>query len=219
MTDKTLIVVGMGPGVSAAIARRFAADGYKLGLIARSADRLEGQAEELRRGGATVATATADAGRRGQLTEAIDRLGRELGQVDLLIYNAYAATSGAPSALDPADLAGDLAVNAAGALEAAQAVLPAMTARGQGQVLFTGGGLGVYPAAQAASLSVGKAALRTLAMTLNQETQGTGVHVGTLTIGGYVGSSDGLQPDAIAAAFQRIAAQPPADGAAETWLR
>jgi short-subunit dehydrogenase len=218
MSEKTLIIVGMGPGISNALARRFAADGNKLGLIARSGDRLAAQTEELRADGATVASATADAGRRGELTAAIERLGEELGPVDVLIYNAYAATSGTPGGLAPDAFAGDLAVNAVGALEAAQALLPAMQARGTGQVLFTGGGLGVYPAAQAASLSVGKAALRTLAMTLNQETQGTGVYVGTLTIGGYVGSSAALQPDAIAEVFHRVATAPPTDGHGETWV-
>jgi hypothetical protein len=55
-------------------------------------------------------------------------------------------------------------------------------------------------------------------MTLNQETQGTGVYVGTLTIGGYVGSSAALQPDAIAEVFHRVATAPPTDGQAETWV-
>jgi hypothetical protein len=51
-----------------------------------------------------------------------------------------------------------------------------------------------------------------------RETQGTGVYVGTLTIGGYVGSSHALQPDAIPEVFHRVATAPPADGTAETWL-
>ncbi len=218
MTDKTLILVGMGPGLSAALARRFAADGYKLGVIARSQERLASQAEALRAGGATVATAAADAGQRGALGQAMATLTPELGAANVLVYNAYAAQMGPPSSLAPAALSADLAVNAAGALEAAQAVLPAMLRRGSGSILFTGGGLAHYPDPHAASLSIGKAALRTLAQTLNAETQGSGVYAGTLTIAGYIGMTESLQPEPIAEQFHRIATAPPADGRAETWL-
>ncbi len=86
--NKVLVLVGMGPGVSAAVARRFAREGYAIGAVARSAEKLELQMSELRASGFRAVGAAADAGDIGSLRAALDRLQRELGEAGVLIYNA-----------------------------------------------------------------------------------------------------------------------------------
>ena len=67
------------------------------------------------------------------------------------------------------------------------------------KILFTGGGLAMYPTMHAASLSIGKAAIRSLALVLNEELKTEGIHVGTVTIAGQVGSE--IQAADVAEAF------------------
>ena len=93
-----------------------------------------------------------------------------------------------------------------GALAAANAVLPGMVERGRGAVLFTGGGLALDPTGwlQAASLAVGKAGLRSLALSLNKELAPKGVHVGTVTVAGAIQPGTPFAPERVAEAFWRV---------------
>lgn len=202
MDAKALILVGMGPGNGRAIADRFAAEGYALGLIARSENRLRAQADSLRDKGITVEIAVADSTDLEALTGAIDTLARRLPAISVLIFNAYAHTERTATELDPARLLSDLTANVAAPLAAAQAVLPEMRQRGSGAILFTGGGLALYPSMYAASLSIGKSALRTLTLVLSEELRDGPVRVGTVTIAGAVGSE--INATDVAEAFWQL---------------
>ena len=119
----------------------------------------------------------------------------------MLVYNALSATFGKPSTLAPETLVTDFRVNVTGALAAVRAVLPGMKTRGHGSILFTGGGWALQPWDEAASPSIGKAGLRSLAFTLAQELHGTGVRVGTVTICGEVAPGTPFDPDKIGEIF------------------
>jgi NADP-dependent 3-hydroxy acid dehydrogenase YdfG len=121
----------------------------------------------------------------------------------VLIYNAVAASRGPLSTLAADTLLADLTVSAAGALVAVQAVLPAMRERGKGTIVFTGGGAAVTPLPNT-TLSIGKAALRMLALGLAQELEGSGLRVGTVTIYGGVAPGTPFDPDRIAEAYWAI---------------
>jgi len=114
-----------------------------------------------------------------------------------------------------------LQVNVAGALAAAQAVLPGMRARGSGAILFTGGGLAFDPTSwpAAASLALGKAALRNLAFSLHAELAPSGIHAGLLTIAGAVQPGTPFDPAHIAEAFWRLAGDAPGAFRAELIFR
>lgn len=203
-----IFIVGMGAGVSAAVARRFAREGHAVGAVARSADKLEQQLAMLRAAGATVAGATADAADMASLRGALAVLQAKLGDASVMVYNAAGVTYQPLPALSPEQLAADLAVSVVGAFAAAQQVAPAMRARRSGTILLTGGGFAFEPMPALASLGAGKAALRNLAFSLHADLKDSGVHAATVTICGTVAAGTAFDPDRIADAFWQLHAQP-----------
>ena len=206
--DKVIFIVGMGPGVSAAVARRFGREGYAIGAVARSAYKLEEQLAALRASGVRVAGATADAGDIGSLRAALVRLRAALGDAGVLVYNAAGVTYRPLAELSPEAFAADLAVSVVGAFTAAQQVLPAMRAQRSGTILLTGGGFAFEPMPVMASLGVGKAAIRNLAFSLHADLLESGIHAATVTICGTVAPGSAFDPDRIAEAYWRLHAQP-----------
>ncbi|MEM6284453.1 MAG: SDR family NAD(P)-dependent oxidoreductase [Chloroflexota bacterium] len=204
MADKTCIIIGAGPGISMAVARRFAAEGYSIALISRSSGKLKGYVQELLDAGFDAIGVAADAADPEKLTGAIN----SIGPASVLVYNAAAITQGLPSHLPPDDLVAHFCVNVVGALAAAQACLPAMREAGGGTILFTGGGLALYPVAQFSSLSIGKAGIRSLAKTLHDELKSDNIHVATVTVGGFVKAGTFFDPDKIAEVYMTLHQQP-----------
>jgi short-subunit dehydrogenase len=206
--NKVLFLVGMGPGVSAAVARRFAREGYAIGAVARHAEKLEAQLAELRTAGFRAVGATADAGDIGSLRAALDRLQGELGEAGVLVYNAAGMSYQALADVAAERFAADLAVSVVGAFTSAQHVLPAMRSRGAGTLLFTGGGFAFEPMPVMASLGVGKAAIRNLAFSLHADLKDIGVHAATVTICGMVAPGTPFDPERIAESYWQLHVQP-----------
>jgi NAD(P)-dependent dehydrogenase (short-subunit alcohol dehydrogenase family) len=198
-------LIGIGPGLGAALARRFAESGYAvLGLARDPAKIAAAPGLTPWRGDAADAAGLARA-----LHEGATAAG---GRIEVLIYNAYRVTmaTGGPSSLDPDSVVEDFRVNVAGALAATQAVLPGMRKAGRGTILFTGGGLALDPTGwlPAASLAIGKAGLRSLALTLHAELAPAGIHAATVTIAGQIQSGTAFAPETIAEAFWALHADP-----------
>lgn len=214
MEGQTCVVVGAGPGVGLAVARRFAREGFRIALLARRAEALKGYVEELRQAGADARGYPADLGDLAALPAVFARIAEELGSPEVLVYNAVAGTRGTPSALPPAQLLRDLTVSVAAPLACAQQVIPAMRERGGGTILLTGGGFALNAYPPLTSLAVGKAALRNLAWNMAAELEPLGIRAATVTILGEVRGGTLFDPDRIAEAYWRIHAQ--SEG---TWAR
>jgi len=198
-------LVGIGPGLGAALARRFAEGGYDVLGLARDPAKIASAPGLIPwRGDAADAPALVEALHEGAAAAG--------GQIGVLIYNAYRATmaAGGPSSLDPDSVVEDVRVNVAGALAATQAVLPGMRKAGRGTILFTGGGLALDPTGwlPAASLAIGKAGLRSLALTLHAELAPEGIHAATVTIAGQIQYGTAFAPETIAEAFWALHADP-----------
>jgi short-subunit dehydrogenase len=204
----SMIIVGAGPGLSDAIARTFAAHGHPVGLIARTASRLEALKERLERVGASVGIAVADASDNDALRAAIDDLSARIGAPSVLVYNAAVSGRHKPSELDASTLLHELHVDVVGALVAANHVAPAMIAAGEGTILFTGGGYADRPWTGMTGLGVGKAALRNLARCMAQEYGDQGVHVATVTVHGMVRDDTPFAPNAIAQVYLDLHLEP-----------
>lgn len=219
-TQGVCVVVGTGPGIGQAVAKRFAREGYALGLIARRKESLDGFVEGLTTMGATARGYTADAEQPMALTDALASVERELGPIDVLIYNAAVLKPGGPLEVGIEQLVREFRVNVGGALVCAQHVAATMRARHKGSILFTGGGLALAPWAQMSSLSIGKAGIRSLAATLHQDLKADGVRVATVTVDGIVKAGAGaLDPAAIADTFWTLHQQPVDSGEAERVVR
>jgi NAD(P)-dependent dehydrogenase (short-subunit alcohol dehydrogenase family) len=201
------VVVGVGPGIGLAVARRFVREGMSAGLIARSEVTLKATAEAL--GSADVLPVTADVTDEGALRTALDRVVEVYGVPDVVVYNA---------ALIQPDRIGDLtaqqhldawAVNVVGAITTAAHLAPAMAERGSGSFLITGGM--PLPKPDYASLSLGKAGIRTLVTLLHQQYGDAGIHAASVTVSGGVAPGSSWDPDDIANHYWRLHTQTPAE--------
>jgi len=203
---KTFLSIGSGPGMGMATAERFAKEGFQIVLSARDAAKTQKLADELKSKGYKAEARTVDAGDPSSVAALIANV-EKLGSIDVLHYNA-AAIRKATLEEQPRDtFVSDLAVNIGGALVASQAVVPLMSARGSGTVLLTGGGLALEPSPEYLSLSIGKAGIRTLALSLFESLKEKGIHVATVTVAALVspGSKDAT---AVAEHFWQLHSQP-----------
>jgi NADP-dependent 3-hydroxy acid dehydrogenase YdfG len=211
-----LLVVGAGPGISAATARRFGREGYAVGLVARGEEALEELRSDLAGDGILAGRATADAGDPASLTAAVELLVETFGPVDVLLYNVSIGRQVSVPDLAPADLLDDLAAGAVGLQTAVRAVLPGMRERGAGTVVVTGGGSADRPVVSMATLGVQKAALRALVEVQAAALAPERIHVATATIRGLVGEQDRqVHPDRIAALYAELVAE--TAGPPENW--
>lgn len=204
----TMVIVGMGPGVSAAIARRFGKEGFGVAALARRADALQVQVAALTAAGIAGQGYTADAADSTGLAAALARVSAEHGTPDVLVYNAAGVRYKPLAELSAAELMADLQVSIGGALAATQAVLPGMKARGSGTLLFTGGGFAFEPMPALAGVGVGKAGIRNLAFSLFADLKASGIHAATVTICGMVKPGTAFDPDRIAESYWQLHAQP-----------
>jgi short-subunit dehydrogenase len=202
-------IIGMGPGLGLAIARRFGRAGFAIGMVARKQETLAAAGEALDADGITCASVVADAASEASLGNAIAELTALQGDAQILIYNAFTDHRVLPTQLSLEDMIADFRVNVGGALVAMQAVAPAMIRHGNGAILMTGGGYALRPAAGRSSLGLSKAALRNLAMCLALELEPQGVRVGTVTIFGQIKPNTVFSPEQIAEEFFAIAHEPP----------
>src|SRR5437868_2468601 len=100
--DQVAVITGASSGIGWSLARCLAAEGCKVGLIARRLDKLQTLAREIDKAGGTSAFACADVGNRAELGKAILEISRQLGPVDLLVANAGV---GMPTLLEPVNIA------------------------------------------------------------------------------------------------------------------
>lgn len=202
-----LLIVGAGPGIAAATARRLGGTGYDVSLLARREGPLAELGSALRDEGIAARWAVADAGDPTWLARAVDEAVAATGPVDVLLYNVSVGRQAAVTELAAEDLLADVAAGAVGLQAAVRAVLPGMRARGAGTVLVTGGGSADRPIASMATLGVQKAALRALAEVQARTLAVEGVHVAMVTIRGLVGEDRQIHPDRVAALYADLVAE------------
>jgi NAD(P)-dependent dehydrogenase (short-subunit alcohol dehydrogenase family) len=213
----SIVVLGAGSGLGAAVARRCSDPGDDVVLLSRDARNLRPIVEELSQSGRSVDVLEADVADEGGLNVAIDRLVDVAGVPDLVVYNAGLVRRDRPGELSHEEHAHAWTVNVVGAITAASRLLPAMAARGTGSFLLTGG----MPRADPAwtSLSLGKAGLRALTRLLADEFGDRGVHVATVVVDGPVERGTAFDPDLIAQEYLRVHRQQRTDWEHEVVFR
>jgi NADP-dependent 3-hydroxy acid dehydrogenase YdfG len=213
MSAPVLLIIGAGPRLGEAVARRFGRDGYDVALIARDEQRLADLGGQLKADGITAGWTTADIGDAAELSAAIGRFVDYTGRVDVLLHNVSVWRDASTLELAPADLLADLSIGAASLLTAAQAVVPSMRAAGRGTILATGSGVADRPSPGRASLGTQKAALRALVQALDADLRPEHIHCATVTVRGPIKDGTDLAPERIADVFAELAAETSPD----TW--
>jgi NADP-dependent 3-hydroxy acid dehydrogenase YdfG len=182
MSDPVCAVVGVGPGNGAAFARRFAAAGYRVGLLARTLDRLEALADEI----PGSCACQCDAADPEDLCNALAAVKEAFGPVDVVVYNAGSGTWGHMQEVSPEALAAAFRVNVQGLLVAGQCVADDMIARGSGAIVVTGATASLRGAAGTAGFAPAKAGQRALAQSMAKHLGPKGVHVALMILDGVV---------------------------------
>ncbi len=215
---KVAVVVGVGPGLGAALARRFAA-GYAVALVARNPDYLSELAGEIAASGGRALAVPGNVAEAGAIPEIFARIRSELGPVDALLYNASMRPFGTLMETKPSTFETTWRVATFGAFLCAQQVVPDMLARGGGAILFTGATAGVKPFPTSAAFGPAKFALRGLGQVMARDLGPQGIHVAWVNVDGpidmpaihrlrpHLQEEDMLKPSAIAETFWHIAHQ------------
>jgi NAD(P)-dependent dehydrogenase (short-subunit alcohol dehydrogenase family) len=175
-------VVGVGPGNGASLARRFAAEGYAVALLARGTELTSALAKELS-GARAYACDVADA---GSVEKAFAAVRSELGEVDALLYNAGSGTWGTIEDVSAADFEASWRVNTLGAFLTSKQVIPAMKKAGRGNIVFIGATASRRGNVKTAAFAPAKAAQRSLAESMARHLWPAGVHVSVIIVDGVV---------------------------------
>ena len=191
MAQAHALVVGVGDGLSASVARRLHAEGYGLVLAARDTGKLTALARET--GVRTVACDASDAGQVAALVESID------GPLRVCVYNPSYRQRGPLVELDPAEVERSIKVTAFGSFLVGQAAARKMLAQDfeagvRGTILFTGASAGVKGFPQSAPFAMGKFAQRGLAQSMARELHPQGIHVAWINIDGAIRNPGRSEP-------------------------
>jgi NAD(P)-dependent dehydrogenase (short-subunit alcohol dehydrogenase family) len=215
MTKTVALIVGVGPGLGSALARRFAEADMAVAMARRNSDKLDDLAKEI--GGRAYGCDVTDPTSVEALFEAVDR---NLGAPDLVVFNAGAYQRGGILEIAPEDFERCWRIGCMGGFLVGQAAARRMVAAGEGTILFTGATAALRGSAGFMNLAVPKFGLRALAQSMARELGPKGVHVAHVIIDGQIagerpgyrpeerGEDAVLNPCAIAEAYYRIHLQP-----------
>ena len=215
------VVIGVGPGLGAAIGRRFARGGCAVGLMARSEDPLRTIEAEINLSGGRALAMTVDAADQTSLAAAFACVRDVLGAPTALIYNAGAFVAGGILDIEAAALERVWRTCCYGAFLATREVLPAMRQRGRGTLLYTGAPASVHGVKNLYTLAIGKFGLRALALGLAKECGPDGIHVAHVIVHGaidnertrarfpHLTASQRMAPETIAETYWQLHVQRP----------
>jgi NAD(P)-dependent dehydrogenase (short-subunit alcohol dehydrogenase family) len=213
MSRPVIVVVGAGPGVSGSVARRFAGEGYDVGLLGIDESQLEELAGQVAARGGTAGWAVVDITDVEAATAAVRRMGEHSGRIDVLHFNPSAFREKHPLDLTVADLLEDVALGVGALLTVVQAARPFMSSGGR--VTVTGSMAADKPWHQAASLGVQKAGVRNLVRSLDTTLEPDGIRAVSVTVRGTLSTDGPFTPDRVADAIWSAAHQDDGDWQAE----
>jgi len=209
----TALIIGAGPGLSAAVGRALAAEKIKVGFASRDVQKLSVLADEI--GAETFA---ADASDPESVLALFDYMEDKLGAIDIVVYNAAARVAGPIQDLDPHAVQRVIATSTFGAFLVVQQAAKRMLPRKSGAILLTGASASVKGFARSSPMAMGSFGRRGLAQSAARELSPQGIHVAHFVIDGSIKSATRpepidkpdsmLDPDAIAQTYLSVLRQP-----------
>ncbi|WP_030244244.1 SDR family NAD(P)-dependent oxidoreductase [Streptomyces sp. NRRL S-455] len=184
----TFALVGAGPGLGLATARRFGAAGHTVALISRDAEKLDGLTADLARDGIQARGFAADVLDIESLTTALHAAAAALGPIEILQYSPVPRADFMKPVLDTSadDLDAPLAFSVKGPVTCVNAVLPGMRELGRGTLLFVNGGSAVRPNPNVAGTSIAFAGESAYARMLHEVLAPENIHAAQLIIPGAI---------------------------------
>jgi len=204
---KTALIVGAGPGLSASLARTLAREGMRIALAARDTAKLSTLASEI-----DAFTFELDASSPHEVQRLFEAVDRQIGEPDVVIYNASARVPGALIDLDPEAVRMAIEISAFGAFLVTQQAAKRMLVHGRGSILLTGATASIKGFANSTAFAMGKFALRGLAQSAARELAPKGIHVAHVVVDGGIRSAERVDPS------ERVDSTLDPDGIAETYL-
>jgi NAD(P)-dependent dehydrogenase (short-subunit alcohol dehydrogenase family) len=176
------VVAGVGPGNGAAMARRFAAGGYSVALLSRSA-RTRGSLEQELHGARGY---DCDVSSPESVSRTFEAIRSHMGPIEVLLYNAGSGVFGNVESITPEQFENSWRVNAYGALLCSQQVIGPMKAAGRGCIVFVGATASRRGGPRSAAFAPAKAAQRTLAESMARSLWPAGIHICLIVVDGVV---------------------------------
>ena len=206
---RTALIIGTGPGLSASLARRCAAEGMRVAVAARDTAKL---ADVCTDSGARAYRCDATA--RGEVEALFDSVEADLGTPHFVVYNPGARAHGPITDIDPGDVERALMVGCFGGFLVGQAAAKRLLPSRDGAIFFTGATASVKGYPHSAAFAMGKFGLRGLAQSMARELAPQGIHVAHFVIDGGIrsdlrgridpGDDHLLDPDAIADTYWHV---------------
>lgn len=201
MSRPVVVVVGAGPGVSGSVARRFADEGYDVGLLGTDRQVLDELTADLERRGATALAAQVDITDAAAAARAVQGMGQAWGRIDVLHFNPSAYREKDPLELTVPELLEDVALGVGALLTVVQAARPFLVTGSR--VSATGSMAADRPWHGAASLGVQKAGVRNLMHSLDATLAPDGIRAVSVTVRGTLAREGAFTPDRVADAIWR----------------
>jgi NAD(P)-dependent dehydrogenase (short-subunit alcohol dehydrogenase family) len=205
------IVLGVGPGLGASIARRFARAGYAVAVAARDAYKLTDLVKEIEVAGGRAMAYRCDAASEKDVTELLDRAEADLGPAEVAVFNASGRVRKPIAEIECQEFLDAWMRGCFGGFLLGREAARHMQPRGRGSILFTGATASMKGYANSAGFAVPKFGLRGLAESMARELGPKGLHVAHFVIDGGIGRAGDdskLDPDAIAETYFQTHAQP-----------
>jgi NADP-dependent 3-hydroxy acid dehydrogenase YdfG len=183
---KTVAIFGAGPALGLSVARRFAAEGHRVALVARRQESLDALVAELP--GVETATFVADVLDRAALAAAVEAINSRFGHIDVAVYSPGGLDQERVGILDvDADaLPGQLDLLLLAPIALTGLLLPGMRERGHGSLLYASGAAAIDPTPQLANVGIALAGMRNYVHNLNAAVAADGVYAGVVPIGGLI---------------------------------
>ncbi len=216
MTDTnpgTCIIVGVGPGLGASLARRFAAAGHNVAVAARNVDKLAAIVDEIAGAGGTAKAYACDTTSEDDVVGLFKAAESDLGEMDVGIYNASGRARGPIAETTVAEFTDAWQRCCLGGFLVGREAARRLGPKGMGSILLTGATASMKGFPHSSTFAAGKFALRGLAESMARELHPKGVHVAHFNIDGGIGVDEGgearLRPDAIAETYYQTHIQHP----------
>ena len=200
-TLTTIAIIGAGPGLGLAVARRFGRERFAVALLSRSPERLDGLAGELRAGGITAEGFAADVRDPASLSAALTAAADRLGPIEVLQYSPAPAGHFMRPVLDTTveELTGAIETSVYGPVTAVRHVLPGMRTLGRGTIVFVNGASAVRPRPHVTGTSIAFAGESAYAQLLHDALKPDGIHVAQLIIPRGIGGGEPSHEPAVLA--------------------